>query len=226
VRLRRSSENECEPRGVADPSVRRNPSRLARRSIAVLQRSQRTFLWSEPCRVDRLAWSTAIVWLQGMSGGFKSLYECVKAFSRPISRKTSRSSTCRRSFCTALTTRSYRSMPPAVLSASSSRRGTQGVFGAPHGMCSTLKDRVTAIFSRLSLRTVARRKDEGKMSSKQLDLESSPSGVRKARSTRRRSSSRQKRAVRIPALRKDRRTAARVSAALYRDARQLGSCGC
>ena len=51
-------------------------------------------------------------WLQGMLGGIKGLYDCVKAFSRPTSPKTSKRWTYRRSPSKATTIRSYRSPTP------------------------------------------------------------------------------------------------------------------
>jgi non-heme chloroperoxidase len=61
-------------------------------------------------------------WMQGMMGGHKNTYECIKAFSETaISLRTLRNLTCRRSSSTATTIKWSRSMRPAGLLQRSSR---------------------------------------------------------------------------------------------------------
>jgi non-heme chloroperoxidase len=82
-------------------------------------------------------------WLQGMSGGFKSLYECVKAFSETDFTEDLK----KFDIPTLILHGSDDQIVPidasAVLSAKLVKGAELKVYaGAPHGMCSTLKDRV------------------------------------------------------------------------------------
>jgi len=102
------AEDGRQSRRVADRSVRPNPRRRARRSLAILQGSQRALLRRQQTKLARLARAADSFWLQGMMAGFKAVIDCIKAFSETISMTTSKSSMYRRSSCTVTPTRSCR----------------------------------------------------------------------------------------------------------------------
>ena len=84
-------------------------------------------------------------WLQGMSGGFKSLYECVKAFSETDFTEDLKKFDVPTLILHGADDQIVPIDASAVLSAKLVKGAELKVYsGAPHGMCSTLKDRVNS----------------------------------------------------------------------------------
>jgi non-heme chloroperoxidase len=83
-------------------------------------------------------------WRQGMMAGFPASHFCIKAFSETDRRKIRRSSTSRRSSCTATPARSSPSAPRLCCRQARQVRHLEGLRGRAAWHVQTLKDRVNA----------------------------------------------------------------------------------
>jgi pimeloyl-ACP methyl ester carboxylesterase len=99
---------------------------------------------AQPAGREGLAGPARFVLAPGHAGGLQGVYDCIKAFSETDQTDDLRKLTVPASSSTARTTRSCRSAP---------RRGPPQIApqaqlkvypGAPHGLCSTHKDKVNA----------------------------------------------------------------------------------
>ena len=137
-------KTDANPGGLADRGVRPDPDRRAGRSLAVFQGLEPALLRLQPARRQSLRGRPGLLLAAGhVARTSRPPTTASRRSPRRTSPRTSRSSTCRRSSSTATTIRSSRSTPPPGSPSSWSRtRGWWCTKGAPHGMCTTLKDRV------------------------------------------------------------------------------------
>ena len=95
-----------------------------------------------------------------MMAGMPAAYFCIKAFSETDMTEDLKNIDPASSSCTATTTRSCRWPPSAHLSVKPFLGSdTEGLSGAPHGMCTTEKDQVNA-----DLLAFARAQESARMS--------------------------------------------------------------
>src|SRR4029453_14428042 len=84
-------------------------------------------------------------WLQGMQAGFKNVYDCIKAFSETDQTEDLRTINVPTLFIHGDDDQIVPIGAPAQAAVKIAPKAQLKVYaGAPHGLCSTLKDRVNA----------------------------------------------------------------------------------
>ena len=136
------AQDATPTRRPADRGVRSDPRRRAGRPLAVFQGPQRAVLRRQPAGLQGLAGPPRLVLAAGHAGGFDGVYECIKAFSETDFTEDLKKF----------------DVPTLILhgdddqivpidaagrrSATMVKNARLVVYGATHGMSSTLKDRV------------------------------------------------------------------------------------
>src|SRR5208337_858430 len=139
------AEDARQSRWLAHRGVRPNPRRSSQRPIAILQGIDHAVLWREPARLQGLARPAGFFWLQGMMAGHKACYDCIKSFSETDFTEDLK----RFDVPTLILHGDDDQIVPIGASALRSSKLVKGatlkvIAGAPHGMCSTLKNLVNA----------------------------------------------------------------------------------